>query len=166
MSAQRAKARLRWYAVVIFLSSAALLVLEIAAGRLIAPYVGVSLYSWTAIIGVILAGLSLGNWAGGVLADRGAGEHTAGTSLAAAGASSIAILWILTLVAPVVQARAYNLLGASFLYVLALFFLPVMLLGVITPLLTTLALKLDTRSGPWWGACTHWRRSAASPVPF
>lgn len=141
------RARLRWYVLVIFLSSAALLVLEITAGRLIAPYVGVSLYSWTAIIGVILAGLSLGNWAGGVLADRGAGEMTAGVTLAAAGASSMAILWILMLMAPMVQARAFNLLGATFLYVVALFFLPAVLLGVITPLLTTLALRLDMRSG-------------------
>ena len=34
------------------------MVLEIAAGRLLAPYIGVSLYSWTAIIGVVLGGLS------------------------------------------------------------------------------------------------------------
>ena len=51
----------------------AVAVLEIVAGRLIAPYVGVSLYTWTAVIGVILAGLSVGNWLGGVWADRGAG---------------------------------------------------------------------------------------------
>ena len=57
------------YALVVFLSSGCLLVLEITASRLLAPYVGVSLYTWTAIIGVILAGLSLGNWLGGVMAD-------------------------------------------------------------------------------------------------
>ena len=56
--------RLAWYGVTVFVSSACLLVLEIAAGRLLAPYVGVSLYTWTSIIGVILAGLSLGNWLG------------------------------------------------------------------------------------------------------
>lgn len=49
----------------IFLSSAALLVLEMVAGRLLAPYIGVSLYSLTSIIIVILAGLSLGNGIGG-----------------------------------------------------------------------------------------------------
>ena len=51
--------RIAWYAFTVFASSA--LVLEVVAGRLIAPYVGMSLYTWTAIIGVILAGLSLGN---------------------------------------------------------------------------------------------------------
>jgi hypothetical protein len=51
------KTHLDWYGTTVFLSSAILLVLEITAGRLIAPYVGVTIYSWTSIIGVILAGL-------------------------------------------------------------------------------------------------------------
>ena len=38
--------RVAWYGAAIFLSSAILLVIEITAGRLIAPYVGVSIYSF------------------------------------------------------------------------------------------------------------------------
>jgi SAM-dependent methyltransferase len=45
------------------------LVLEIAAGRLLAPYVGVSLTTYTGIIGAILAGIALGAWLGGKAAD-------------------------------------------------------------------------------------------------
>jgi spermidine synthase len=139
--------RVTWYGITIFLSSAFLLVLEILAGRLIAPYVGVSLYTWTAIIGVILAGLSLGNWLGGVWADRGGNELAAGVTLALAGLFSLGILFLLTLVAPLIEAREMTLLGASFFYVLALFFTPAVLLGIVTPLLTTLALGLDGRTG-------------------
>lgn len=51
-------------------TSAAVLVLEILAGRLLAPYVGVSLETYTAIIGTILAGIAVGAWAGGQAADR------------------------------------------------------------------------------------------------
>lgn len=51
-------------------TSAAVLILEILAVRLLAPYVGVSLETYTAIIGTILAGIALGAWAGGVAADR------------------------------------------------------------------------------------------------
>jgi hypothetical protein len=40
-----------------------------------------------------------------------------------------------------------SLLGASFLYSAALFFVPAALIGVVTPLLTTLALRLDPRAG-------------------
>jgi hypothetical protein len=38
------------------------MVLEIAAGRLPAPYIGAHLYSRSAIIGVVLGGFSLRNW--------------------------------------------------------------------------------------------------------
>jgi spermidine synthase len=52
-----------------FLAAASVLVLEIAAGRLLAPYVGVSLTTYTGIIGVILGGIAFGAWAGGRAAD-------------------------------------------------------------------------------------------------
>jgi spermidine synthase len=54
----------------VFLSGAVLLGVEIAASRVLAPYFGNSLFVWGALIGVVLAGLSLGYWAGGALADR------------------------------------------------------------------------------------------------
>ena len=60
-----------WLAIVLVAgTSAAVLVLEILAGRLLAPYVGVSLETYTGIIGTILAGIAFGAWAGGYLADR------------------------------------------------------------------------------------------------
>jgi predicted membrane-bound spermidine synthase len=61
---------------IVFLSSGAIMVLELVAGRLMAPVLGVSLYTWTSIIGVILAGISLGNYIGGMLADRFASRGT------------------------------------------------------------------------------------------
>ena len=51
-------------------TSGAVLVLEVLATRVLAPYVGVNLETFTAIIGTILAGIALGAWAGGVAADR------------------------------------------------------------------------------------------------
>jgi MFS family permease len=136
-----------WYGATIFLSSAILLVLEIVAGRLIAPYVGVSIYSWTSIIGVILAGLSLGNWLGGRWADREGGEKAVGLVLMLAAIFCIVSLFMLTIVAPVLKGSQLDLISASFLYVLSMFFIPAVLLGVVTPLLTTIALGLDQRTG-------------------
>ena len=136
-----------WFGLVVFLSSVLLMILEIVAGRIIAPYVGVSLYTWSSVIGVVLGGLSLGNWLGGRWADKGAGEREVGITLLAASAASIAILLLLTMLAPLIQGAQINLLGASFLYVLGLFFIPSALLGVITPILTTMAINIDTRAG-------------------
>lgn len=141
------KRKLIVYGAIVFLSSAIVMVLEIAAGRLIAPYVGVSLYSWTSIIGVVLAGLSLGNWAGGRWADAGAGEKQVAIALAASALSTLGIVLLLTVVAPLVQERPLDLMSASVLLALGLFFLPAVCLGLIAPMLTTLALGLDPRSG-------------------
>src|SRR5215510_4531762 len=56
--------------IAVFLSGATLLGVEIAASRVLAPTFGSSLYVWGALIGVVLTGLSIGYWAGGMLADR------------------------------------------------------------------------------------------------
>jgi MFS family permease len=60
----------------VFFTSAAVLILEILAGRLLAPYAGVTLETFTAIIGVVLGGIATGTWLGGRLADRVAAPVT------------------------------------------------------------------------------------------
>ena len=54
----------------VFVSGAVLLGVEIAASRVLAPFFGNSLYVWGSLIGVVLTGLAIGYWLGGVLADR------------------------------------------------------------------------------------------------
>lgn len=139
--------RLLIYAVVIFFSAAALLILEIVAGRLLAPYIGVSLYTWTSIIGIILAGLSIGNWLGGLWADKGGSANSAGWVLVAAAFYCILSLALLSRLAASVSEGHASLLMTSFVLTSALFFIPALLLGIVTPLLTTLALQLDDRTG-------------------
>lgn len=57
-------------ALLVLLSSAAVLVLEILVSRLVAPYVGLTLETYTAAIGVALAAIAGGAALGGRLADR------------------------------------------------------------------------------------------------
>ena len=57
-----------------------------------APVLGVSLYTWTSVIGVVLAGISLGNYLGGRLADRWASLRLLGGILAMGGLSCLCIL--------------------------------------------------------------------------
>jgi MFS family permease len=54
----------------VFLAAGAVLMLEILAVRLLAPYVGLTLETTTAIIGAALAGIAGGAALGGYLADR------------------------------------------------------------------------------------------------
>ena len=82
--------------IIVFVSSACIMILELVAGRIIAPYVGVSLYTWTSVIGVVLAGISLGNYVGGWLADRYASLRLLGSIFALAGLTSFSILAVST----------------------------------------------------------------------
>jgi len=53
-----------------FVSGAAIMLLEILGFRLLPPYFGYSMAVWGALLGVVLAALSVGYYAGGALADR------------------------------------------------------------------------------------------------
>lgn len=72
-------------AAVVFLASAAVLVLEIVAMRLVAPYIGITLQTSSAVIGVALSAMALGAWTGGRLADRRDAERLLAPVLVAAG---------------------------------------------------------------------------------
>ena len=45
--------------VLVFVSGALVMVLELTGSRIIAPYVGSSIFVWSSLIGIILAALSL-----------------------------------------------------------------------------------------------------------
>jgi SAM-dependent methyltransferase len=84
-------------AVLTFTAAASVLVLEIAAGRLLAPYVGVSLTTYTGIIGAILAGIALGAWLGGKAADTLGPIPLIGPTFILGGLSAIAAVPIVGL---------------------------------------------------------------------
>ena len=77
--------------IVVFTASGCVLALEIVAGRILAPIIGVSLYTWTSIIGIVLAGISIGNYLGGVIADRFPSRHVLGLVLLTSSVGSISI---------------------------------------------------------------------------
>jgi MFS family permease len=82
----------------VFTTSAAVLILEILAGRLVAPYVGDSLETYSGVIGTVLAGIALGTWIGGWAADRVDPRRLVGPLLVGGGALAIASVPIVRLV--------------------------------------------------------------------
>jgi spermidine synthase len=79
-------------AAVTFLCSGAVLVLEIVGLRLIAPYVGVTLQTSTAVIGYALLAIALGAWTGGLVADRTDPRRLIAPLMVAGGALVVAVL--------------------------------------------------------------------------
>ena len=77
--------------IAVFLSGAVLLGVEIAASRVLAPTFGSSLYVWGSLIGIVLTGLAIGYFAGGIIADRMPSAYLLMTVLAL-GAVLVALL--------------------------------------------------------------------------
>ncbi len=123
---------------VIFFANAALLVLQLVAGRLLAPFIGSSLETWTSIIGVFLAGIALGNGFGGKLADRYPTPRTLAILLAL---GAVAALWMLVFPMLLSSSGGYKSLGLGprIPILAAALCLPA---GFVLSLLTPLAIKL------------------------
>lgn len=131
---------------VVFFTSAAVLVLEILAGRLVAPYVGVSLETYTGIIGTVLAGMALGSAAGGRIADRYDPRALLGPLLIAAGISSLLSLPIIATLGPEVARSGGGPAGIVILAVTA-FVLPTALLSAVSPMVAKLRLVSTAETG-------------------
>jgi predicted membrane-bound spermidine synthase len=131
----------------VFLTAAGALVLEIVAARLIAPYVGMSLYTWTAIIAVVLAGLSLGHWLGGRFAGRDVshreGIRRTASALVAAAVSTLMSLPLLRVVSGPLLAAGMGAVSGVVLLTGLLFFLPSLFVGIVSPLVTKLAIDAE-----------------------
>ena len=134
---------------IVALASACGLVVEIVAGRMIAPYLGMSLYTWTAIISVVLAGFSVGHWIGGEFAGRPRQQaiRLVGWSLVLASISTALSLILIRTVVPTIitmdMSPVATVLSATFM----LFFLPSLFVGIPSPVLTKLAVDGPTHNG-------------------
>lgn len=130
--------RLAGIGLIIFVANAALLVLQLTAGRLLAPFVGSSLETWTSIIGVFLTGIALGNGLGGRLADRYPTPRTLAVVLVvgAAAATWMALFPLLLSATGVYQAVP---LGPRIPLLATVLCLPA---GFVLSLLTPLAIRL------------------------
>lgn len=114
----------------VFLSGAILMGLEILGSRVLAPAYGNSIFVWGSLIGVFLGALALGYWLGGVVADASPRLGALAAILLAAGA----LVWSI----PALAAPAMGLAGTGprtgpLLASLLLFFLPAVLLGSVSP---------------------------------
>src|SRR5512147_277995 len=131
--------------IVVFIASFCTLVIELVAGRIMAPYVGVSLYTWTSIIGIVLAGISIGAYVGGLIADRYPRSSTLGWLLFLSGLGAFSISPLTNLVG---GAEFNTSLMVRILLITAIiFFVPSCLLGMISPVVVKLTLSNLEKAG-------------------
>ena len=137
------------YVLIVFISNACIMVIELVAGRLLAPNIGSSLYTWTSIVGVIFAGMSAGNLIGGRIADRRASPRLLGWMFALAALGALSTLGIAALAGgqPLALLPGLGLLGSMLAFVAGVFLLPGALLGAISPVVIRLSLNDLTTNG-------------------
>lgn len=127
--------------ILVFVCGAVLMSLELVGSRLVSPYFGNSIYVWGSLISVVMGALSLGYYAGGRLADRRPSPRLLSAIIALAGLLTIAIRFL----SPVVCESVWRMGAGTRLGALgtsaALFFLPGVLLGMVSPFAVRLAAR-------------------------
>jgi spermidine synthase len=125
----------------VFFASAGVLVVEIVALRLLAPYFGLTLETSTMVIAIALAAIASGSWTGGRLADQVPPLGLVGPLLAVSGA-------VVALTPALVRATAAS--GSTLLVTVVaalMIFIPGALLAAVTPLVTKLSLHSLEHTG-------------------
>ena len=131
----------------IFFASVCVMMMEIVAGRLAARHIGSSLYTWTAVIGVILGGITLGYYLGGRLADSFSARKTIGWLLAASSGACIAAIILNNLMGEWTFLWRMEMAQRVLCHIAIVFFIPSMLMGAVSPVAVKMALESRQDSG-------------------
>ncbi len=128
------------YLFIVFLSGFVTMSVELIAARVVAPLIGTSIFTWTSIIGMILFGISIGNYIGGKLIDKYPNEKTLAIPVILT-SIFIALIPLLAKVAPVIVLCQTSLMIKTLAIAGLLFLMPMVFLGVVYPA----SLKLYTK---------------------
>ncbi|WP_319459918.1 fused MFS/spermidine synthase [Micromonospora sp. RTP1Z1] len=131
-------------ALLVFLSSGAVLVLETVSLRLVGPYVGVTLQVTSSVIGMALGAIAYGAWMGGFLADRRDPRTLLAPALVLAGIATAVTLPVVRYAGEALRGGAA---GAVLLLTALAVLVPAALLAGVTPLVVKLQLADLRRTG-------------------
>jgi spermidine synthase len=131
---------------VVFLTGASVLIIEVLAVRVLAPYYGNTIFTVSSVISVVLLALSAGYYAGGALADRRPSLLWFFGLILVSGIVLLAFQAAGALLLPRFSA-AFSLQTGPLVSSAFLFLLPALLLGMLSPY----AVKLQSASVPTRG---------------
>jgi spermidine synthase len=135
------------YETIAVLNGALVMMLEIVGARMIAPYFGSSVYVWTAVVGVILGGLSLGYWYGGKLADQSAGDQQLALVLLMGAGVLLVVMVVRDGLLQAVAGLKVDIRAEAVMAALILFAPANMLMGMVSPYLVKLKLTSLSSAG-------------------
>ena len=114
----------------VFLTGAAIMMIEVLGTRILGPFYGVSLFVWSSLISVTLIALALGYYLGGIAADRAKRfQLSHGIALAALSTALIPVFKTSVLL----QTNVLGVRAGAFCSALLLFSVPLTLLAMVGP---------------------------------
>lgn len=139
-----------------FLAGFSLMTVELAAARILAPYVGASVYTWTSVIGTVLLGYSIGSYLGGYWIDKYRSRRLIFYFFIAA-AFLVAVIPLLSLLSPFLVRANISIAAITVILSAVLFLAPSFCFGAIYPALLKIyshdSVDIGKNSGflsAWW----------------
>ncbi len=149
--------------IILFVVNSIYMILELIASRLLSPYFGSSNIVWTSIIGIILLSTSIGNYVGGIIADKAKNNNSVLKN-------NIRIILIITgiliYIIPIFQQIVIETLTVwiesikigAIVTTTIFFFLPSMFIGILSPIIIKLKMNdlenVGTTSGRIYALAT------------
>lgn len=139
------------------LAGMAILIIEITATRMLAPFFGNSIFTISSVIGIVLAALGVGYYLGGSLADRRPSAVWFFSLIVIAGFSVLLLQFLNAVLLPGI-AYKLSLINGPLIVSLLMFFLPAMFLAMLSPFAITLlhAREADRGVGNASGLVFFW----------
>ena len=153
----------RTAAALVFAASGAVLVLEILGIRLLAPYVGLTLETTSAIIGTVLGGIAAGAALGGRAADDLDPRRLLPLLLAGGGVLALATVPLVRLLGPALRGGGD---AAALAMTLLALFPPALVLSAVTPVVAKLQLRDLDAAGSVVGRLSAWATAGALAGTF
>ncbi len=130
-----------------FINGFVIMSIELLGGRVLAPYFGSSVYVWGSIITIFMLSLSLGYLFGGRLSSRNPSPVTFSLFFFLAALLSLPIIffadWTMTKIFVVIEDPRYG----SLLTAMLLYFLPICVMGMVSPYSIRLLVQSEQHSG-------------------
>ncbi len=123
------------YETIVFVVEAIFMTVELVASRVLAPYFGNTNIVWTSIIGIILLSSSLGNFIGGILADKWESDKCLKILLIIDSIFILIIPFIADYILEKYSLMINDIKVAAIISTITLFFIPSLLLGFTNPII-------------------------------
>src|ERR1700730_16092575 len=130
-----------------FITGVRVMSFEMLGSPYLNPYFGSGIYTWASLISTVLAALTVGYFAGGVVADRRPSPRVLGTAVLIGSAFIVALPAFATAMLEALLDAIDDIKAGSLISAFAIMFFPVAFYGAYSPFAIRLLLRSPASSG-------------------